>query len=314
MPMANQTSVTEFIFLGLSSDPRLQLFLFLVFLFIYLTTIGGNGAIMLVRQADPHLDTPLHFLLSHLSFSDICFSSATVPKMLDTLLSERKTISISMCIAQMFFLLLSGCSEVFILSVMAYDRYAAICDPLHYMSTMKKRVCSLLVAGAWLVGSLYALSNTLPLLALHFCGPNKINHFSCEIPSLVALSCSETFTSDTVFLTSAMMIGLVSLSLTLGSYIPILATILRMRSAEGRQKAFSTCSSHLIVVCLCYGTGLFRYFRPSSASSVLLDQLVSIQYSILTPMLNPLIYSLKNKEVKAALRRLMRGRNHLAPR
>ncbi|XP_065270122.1 olfactory receptor 5AN6-like [Emys orbicularis] len=214
----------------------------------------------------------------------------------------------------MFFRLLSGCSEVFILSAMAYDRYAAICNPLHYMRTMSKRVCSQLVAGAWLIGSLYALINTLPLSALHLCGPNTINHFSCELPSLVALSCSETFTSDMVFLTSALMIGLVSFSLTLDSYIHILTTILRIRSAEGRHKAFSTCSSHLIVVGLFYGTGLFRYFRPNSASSVVLDGLVSIQYSILTPMLNPLIYSLKNKEVKAVLRRLLGVKNHSAPK
>ncbi|KAM7150926.1 olfactory receptor 5BS1-like [Macrochelys suwanniensis] len=314
MSMANETMVTEFIFLGLSSDPQLQTFLFLVFLVIYLTTLGGNVAIMLVIRADPHLGTPMYFLLSHLSFSDICFSSVTVPKMLETLLSERKTISVSSCFAQMFFLLLSGCSEVFILSAMAYDRYAAICDPLRYMRTMSKHVCRQLVAGAWLIGSLYALINTLPLSALHFCGPNAINHFSCELPSLVALSCSEIFTSDMVFLTSALTIGLVSFSLTLGSYIHILTTILRIRSAEGRRKAFSTCSSHLIVVGLCYGTGLFRYFRPNSASSVMLDGLVSIQYSILTPMLNPLIYSLKNKEVKAALRRLLWGKNHPAPR
>ncbi|XP_065270148.1 olfactory receptor 8S1-like [Emys orbicularis] len=314
MSMANQTTVTEFILLGLFSDPQLQTFLFLVFLVIYLSTLGGNVAIMLVRRADSHLGTPMYFLLSHLSFSDICFSSVTVPKMLETLLSERKTISVSCCFAQMFFLLLSGCSEVFILSAMAYDRYAAICDPLRYMRTMSKRVCRQLVAGAWLIGSLYALINTLPLLALHFCGPNTINHFSCELPSLVALSCSETFTNNMVFLTSALTIGLVSFSLTLGSYIHILTTILRIRSMEGRRKAFSTCSSHLIVVGLCYGTGLFRYFRPNSVSSVVLDGLVSIQYSILTPMLNPLIYSLKNKEVKAALRRLLGGKNHPAPR
>ncbi|XP_026508266.1 olfactory receptor 8S1-like [Terrapene carolina triunguis] len=314
MSIANQTTVTEFILLGLFSDPQFQTFLFLVFLVIYLSTLGGNVAIMLVRRADSHLGTPMYFLLSHLSFSDICFSSVTVPKMLETLLSERKTISVSCCFAQMFFLLLSGCSEVFILSAMAYDRYAAICDPLRYMRTMSKRVCSQLVAGAWLIGSLYALINTLPLLALHFCGPNTINHFSCEFPSLVALSCSETFTNNMVFLTSALTIGLVSFSLTLGSYIHILTTILRISSVEGRRKAFSTCSSHLIVVGLCYGTGLFRYFRPNSVSSVVLDGLVSIQYSILTPMLNPLIYSLKNKEVKAALRRLLGGKNHPAPR
>ncbi|XP_005313388.3 olfactory receptor 5AN6-like [Chrysemys picta bellii] len=311
--MANQTTVTEFILLGLFSDPQLQTFLFLVFLVIYLSTLVGNVAIMLVRRADPHLGTPMYFLLSHLSFSDICFSSVTVPKMLEALLSEPKTISVSCCFAQMFFLLLSGCSEVFILSAMAYDRYAAICNPLRYSRTMSKRVCSQLVAGAWLIGSLYALINTLPLLDLHFCGPNAINHFSCELPSLVALSCSETFTNDMVFLTSALTVGLVSFSLTLGSYIYILTTILRIRSVEGRRKAFSTCSSHLIVVGLCYGTGLFRYFRPNSVSSVVLDGLVSIQYSILTPMLNPLIYSLKNKEVKAALRRLLGGKNHPAP-
>uniref|UniRef100_A0A674K8U3 Olfactory receptor n=1 Tax=Terrapene triunguis TaxID=2587831 RepID=A0A674K8U3_9SAUR len=312
MSMANQTTVTEFILLGLFSDPQLQTFLFLVFLVIYLSTLGGNVAIMLVTRADSHLGTPMYFLLSHLSFSDICFSSVTVPKMLETLLSERKTISVSCCFAQMFFLLLSGCSEVFILSAMAYDRYAAICDPLRYMRTMSKRVCSQLVAGAWLIGSLYALINTLPLLALHFCGPNTINHFSCELPSLVALSliklsCSVTHQMELVTFLGSFLFTLPPFLLTLTSYVCIITAILRISSSTGRQKAFSTCSSHLIVVTTFYGTLIIVYILPKTKMLRELNKVFSVFYTILTPLANPLIYSLRNKEVMEALRKAVRN-------
>ncbi|XP_034642743.1 olfactory receptor 5V1-like [Trachemys scripta elegans] len=188
---------------------------------------------------------------------------------------------------------------------MAHDRYEAICNPLHYMRIMNKYVCSQLVIGAWIVGFIYALINTLPLLNAHFCGTNKINHFSCEPPPVLDLSCSDTFTNKLLLHTSAMLVGLITFSFNLVSYIHIISTILRIRSAEGRRKAFSTCSSHLIVVVLFYSTGLFRYLRPNSASLEVLDRLFSIQYSILTPMLNPIIYSLKNREVQAALGKIL---------
>ncbi|XP_065271784.1 olfactory receptor 5V1-like [Emys orbicularis] len=303
--MKNQTTVTEFILLGLSSDPQMQLFLFLVFLVIYLITLGGNIVIMLVIRTDSHLHTPMYFFLFHLSFVDICYSSVTVPNMLINLLADHKTISVNGCITQMFFILLSAGAEVFILSAMAYDRYAAISDPLHYMERMSKGICVLLVSGTWTTGFFYALLNTVFTLKLHFCGYNQIHHFSCELPPLLHLSCTETFTSQVVLLTSIAIFGSSSFLFTLISYIHIISTILRIRSAEGRRKAFSTCSSHLIVVGLLYLTAFFQYTKPSSVSSVALDEIFSVQYCILTPMLNPIIYSLKNKEVKTAVGKML---------
>ncbi|XP_050791449.1 olfactory receptor 5A1-like [Gopherus flavomarginatus] len=299
--MENQTTVTEFILRKLSSDPQMQIFLFSMFLIIYLITLGSNIVIMVVIRADSHLNTPMYFFLFHLSFVDICYSSVTVPNMLMNFLVEHKTISVNGCISQMFLLILVVGAEIFILSAMAYDRYAAICDPLHYVQTMSKGICVQLVSGAWTMGFLYALLNTVFALKMHFCGPNKINHFSCELPPLLQLSCTDTLTNQVVLLTSVLIFGSSAFLLTLISYIYIISTILRIRSAEGRCKAFSTCSSHLIVVGLWYLTAFFQYTKPSSVSSVVLDEIFSIQYSILTPMLNPIIYSLKNKEVKIAL-------------
>ncbi|KAM7146157.1 olfactory receptor 5A1-like [Macrochelys suwanniensis] len=303
--MGNQTEVTEFILLGLSNNPQLQSFLFLVFLVVYLITLLANMVIMLVIRADPHLHTPMYFFLSHLSFVDICYSSAIVPKMLVHFLAEHKTISVTSCIAQMFFIYLPAATEIFILSAMAYDRYAAICDPLRYMERMSKGICVQLVSGAWGIGFFHALLNTVFVLKLHFCGPNQINHFSCELPPLLQLSCTDTLTNQVVLLTSLVIFGLSTFVSTLISYIHIISTILRIRSGEGRRKAFSTCSSHLIVVGLLYLTVFFQYTKPSSVSSVGLDEMFSIQYSILTPMLNPIIYSLKNKEVKTAVRKML---------
>ncbi|XP_065271623.1 olfactory receptor 5G9-like [Emys orbicularis] len=303
--MENQTTVTEFILLGLSSDPQMQIFLFSVFLVIYLITLVGNIVIMVVIRTDSHLHTPMYFFLFHLSFVDICYSSVTVPNMLRNFLAAHKTISVHGCIAQMFFILLSAGAEVLILSAMAYDRYAAICDPLRYMERMSKGICVQLVSGAWTMGFFYALLNTVFTLKLHFCGYNQIHHFSCELPPLLQLSCTETLTNQVVLLTSAVIFGSSSFLLTLISYIHIISTVLRIRSAEGRRKAFSTCSSHLIVVGLFYLTGFLQYTKPSSVSSVVLDEIFSIQYTVLTPMLNPIIYSLKNKEVKTALRKTL---------
>nr|XP_005312507.1 olfactory receptor 5V1-like [Chrysemys picta bellii] len=306
MTMKNQTTVTEFILLGLSSDPQMQIFLFLFLLVIYLITLSCNIVIMVVIGADSHLHAPMYFFLFHLSFVDICYSLVTVPHMLMNFLAEHKTISVNGCIAQMFLFILLGGTEAFILSAMAYDRYAAICDPLHYVQTMRKGICVQLVSGAWTTGVFDALLNTVFALKLHFCGPNQISHFSCELPPLLQLSCTDTLTNQVVLLTSALVFGLSSFLLTLISYIHIISTILRIRSAEGRRKAFSTCSSHLIVVGLLHVTGFLQYTKPISVSSVVLDEMFSIQYSILTPMLNPIVYSLKNKEVKTALRNILR--------
>ncbi|XP_065271609.1 olfactory receptor 5V1-like [Emys orbicularis] len=303
--MENQTEVTEFILLGLSNDPQMQIFLFLVFLVVYLITLLANMVIMVVIRTDPHLHTPMYFFLSHLSFVDICYSSATVPNMLVYFLAEHKTISVNSCIAQVFFIFLLAAPEIFILSAMAFDRYTAICDPLCYMNTMNKGICVQLVSGAWAIGFIDALLNTVFALKLHFCGPNQISHFSCELPSLLHLSCTETFTNEVVLLTSIAIFGSSSFLFTLVSYIHIISTIRRIRSAEGRRKAFSTCSSHLIVVGLLYLTAFFQYTKPRSVSSVVLDEMFSIQYSIFTPMLNPIVYCLKNKEVKTAVGKML---------
>ncbi|XP_050775802.1 olfactory receptor 5V1-like [Gopherus flavomarginatus] len=299
--MENQTEVTEFIILGLSNDPQMQIFLFMVFSAVYLITLLANMVIMLAIRADPHLHTPMYFFLSHLSFVDICYSSAIVPNMLVHFVAEHKTISVNSCIAQVFFIFLLATNEIFILSAMAYDRYAAICAPLRYLERMSKGICVQLVSGAWAISFIHALLNTVFALKLHFCGPNQISHFSCELPSLLHLSCTETFTNQVLLLTSILIFGSSSFLFTLISYIHIISTILRIQSEEGKHKAFSTCSSHLIVVGLFYVTGFLQYTKPSSVSSVVLDEMFSIQYSILTPMLNPIIYSLKNKEMKTAI-------------
>ncbi|XP_032652803.1 olfactory receptor 5G3-like [Chelonoidis abingdonii] len=303
--MKNQTTVTEFILLGLSGDPQLQIFLFSVFLIIYLITLGGNIVIMLMIRADSHLHTPMYFFLFHLSFVDICYSSVMVPNALRNFLAERKTISVNGSIAQMFFILLSGGAEIFILSAVAYDCYAAICDPLRYMERMSKGICAQLVSGAWTRSFFRALLNTVFTFKLHFCGPNHISHFSCELSPLLQLSCTDTLTNQVVLLTSVLIFGSRSFLLTLISYIHIISTILRILSAEGRHKAFSTCISNLIVVGLFYLTGFLQYTRSNSVSSLAVGEIFSIQYSVLTPVINPIIYSLENKEVKTGLEQML---------
>lgn len=299
--MENQTSASEFMFLGISKDPQLQIFLFFVFSIIYLITLSGNLTIILVIRMDPSLYTPMYFFLSHLSFVDICYSTDIVPKMLVDLFTKQKTISFVGCITQMFFSLLLSVTEVFILSAMAYDRYTAVCHPLHYIVIMNKAICIYLVLGAWIMGTLFAIINTVPTLNVQFCGFREISHFSCELPPLLKSSCSDTFLNNVILFSSVAIFGLGSFLPTLVSYIHIISTILKIHSAEGRSKAFSTCSSHLIVVGLLYMTGMTQYMKPSKVSFMILDEIFSIQYSILTPMLNPIIYSLKNKEVKRAL-------------
>ncbi|XP_048372513.1 olfactory receptor 5A2-like [Sphaerodactylus townsendi] len=302
--LGNQTDKGFFSLLGLTNNLWLQIFIFVLFLIIYLLTIVGNVMIMLAVKFNPNLQNPMYFFLSHLSFLDVCYSSVTLPKMLEITIVKQKTITVSGCFIQAFFILFSATTEVFMLSSMAYDRYCAICKPLNYMNIMNMAFNCKLVATSWTIGFLYALANTLSLFRLEFCGSNIIRHFSCELPSILSLSCSDTFMNKMLFLISGGTVGIVSLFLTVISYIHIISTILRITTTEGRQKAFSTCSSHLVVVTLFYGTGYFRYLRPSSASSMVLDEILSIQYSILTPLLNPVIYSLPNKEMKASFKKV----------
>ncbi|XP_066485639.1 olfactory receptor 5J3-like [Tiliqua scincoides] len=299
--MDNQTGVTEFILLGLSSDPKLQILLFVVFLLIYLMTLFGNLAILTAIRVDPHLHTPMYTLLSYLAVLDVAFSSATVPKMLENFLRERKAISVQSCFAQVFIVTTVCVGEGVLISVMAYDRYVAICHPLHYMVMMNKRICCTLMCGALLIGFLFSLINTIPLITLHFCGPNLVHHFCCEPPQLFKLSCSSTFANHVVILTTGPLVGMGALLLTLASYIRIISAVLRIKSTEGKRKAFSTCTSHLTVVIICYGTVFFRYLRNTTEDFQDQEMLPSVVYLILTPMLNPIIYSFRSQEVKRAL-------------
>ncbi|XP_049740828.1 olfactory receptor 8S1-like [Elephas maximus indicus] len=304
MALRNHSTITEFFLLGLSDDPHIEAFLFVLFLVTYLLTIMGNLMMLLVIRADLHLHTPMYFFLSHLSFVDICFSSVTVPKMLENLLSQRKTISVEGCLTQVFFVFITGGTELLLLCAMAYDRYAAICHPLLYGQIMSKQLYLQLVWGSWGLSFLDALINILLALNMVFCEAQIIYHFVCEMSSILPLSCSDVSRNIIVLLCSTLLHGLVTFLLVFISYAHIISTILRISSTSGRSKAFSTCSSHLTAVTLYYGSGALRHLMPNSGS--LIELIFSVQYSVITPMLNPLIYSLKNKEVKAAVRKTLK--------
>ncbi|XP_047641740.1 olfactory receptor 8S1-like [Phacochoerus africanus] len=303
MDLRNDSTVTEFILLGLPANPHIRALLFVLFLGIYLETIMGNLMLLMVIRADSHLYTPMYFFLSQLSFIDMCFSSVTMPKMLENLLSQRKTISLEGCLAQVFFVFVAAGTEACLLSVMAYDRYAAICHPLLYGQIMSKQLCMQLVWGSWGLGFLDAFINIFLAMNIIFCEAKIIPHYSCEMPSLLALSCSDISRNLIALLCSTLLHGLGTFLLVFLSYACIIVTILSISSTSGRSKAFSTCSSHLTAVTLYFGSGLLRHLMPNSGSPV--ELIFSVQYTVVTLMLNPLIYSLKNKEVKAALKRTL---------
>ncbi|XP_029436900.1 olfactory receptor 1030-like [Rhinatrema bivittatum] len=306
MNLENMTMVTEFIILGLSDNPQLQDPLFLVFLLIYLITLLGNLVIITVTCADPRLHTPMYFFLSNLSLTDICCTSTITPKLLMIFLTGDKTISYVGCFLQLYFFISFACVEVFILAVMAYDRYAAVCDPLRYSLIMNQRVCVLLAAASWIIGFLPPETITASITRLSFCASNKINHFFCDLLPLLKLSCSDTATIQSLIFVSAALISVPAFLVTLISYIYIISAILRIRSAEGKHKAFSTCSSHLTVVSVYYLPAFCIYLRPNSTYSQEQGKIISLVYTTVTPMLNPIIYSLRNKEVKNALRKVIR--------
>ncbi|XP_043855433.1 olfactory receptor 5V1-like [Dromiciops gliroides] len=303
----NQTVVTELIFLGFSNHPELQGLFFLIFLVIYLVTLLGNLLILTAIRINPVLHTPMYYFLSNLSFLDICYTSTTVPIMLENFFREKKTITYEGCLCQLFFLVTFAGSECVLLAAMAYDRFIAICHPLRYPVLMSKRVCAYLAAGSWLCGLVNSLTHTGLTASLTLCGPNQINHFLCDIPLLLKLSCSDTSANEFMLYVSSATIGLSPCLFTAVSYVLIISAILKIQSAQGRGKAFSTCASHLTVVVIYYGTGNFNYDRPSSGYSLDGDILVSVLFCIVTPMLNPIIYSLRNKEVKSALKKLCEG-------
>ncbi|XP_069086099.1 olfactory receptor 5AP2-like isoform X2 [Pleurodeles waltl] len=300
----NRTSVMEFILLGLSEEPRLQIPLFLFFLIVYIITLVGNISIMTLISMSLHLHTPMYFLLCNLSFVDLCYSSVVTPNMLVNIQSKKKTISHSGCIAQMFFFVTMGSSEVFLLALMAYDRYVAICNPLLYAAIMTKARCMYLVVGVYMAASINSLIHTLCTASLIFCGSNMVTHYFCDIPPLLKLSCSDTSLNVVmlVFVAGGLIVS--SLVFIIISYLCIAYAIIKISSAGGRWRAFSTCSSHFMCVTLFFGTLVFMYVRPSSKYSLEQDRVASVFYTIIIPMLNPLIYSLRNKEVKDALRKV----------
>ncbi|KAM5247039.1 olfactory receptor 2D3-like [Ctenodactylus gundi] len=306
MSKENQTSWTEFLLLGLSSDHHMQMLLFVVFLVIYLLTVSGNLLIILLIHMDPRLHTPMYFFLKNLSLTDLCFSTTIVPKMLLHFLVMRKTISFIGCSIQMFFFLIMGCTESSLLAVMAYDRYVAVCKPLHYSTIMTQRVCMLLAIGSWASGVFVSLVDTTFTSSLSYQGPNVINHYFCEPPALLKLASEETYKAEMAIFAMGVVILLGPVSLILFSYWNIISTVINIRSGEGRLKVFSTCGSHFIVVIFFYGSTIFTYMRPNSKKMNEGDKVISVFYSVITSMMNPFIYSLRNKDVKEALRKLLK--------
>ncbi|XP_032304000.1 olfactory receptor 10A7-like [Coturnix japonica] len=302
----NLSSPTSFLLSGFSTAYKTQVSLCMGFSLIYLVTVLGNLLVVTLVWLNTHLQSPMYYFLGHLSFLDICYSSVTLPKILRDSFSAQKTISLAGCITQIYFFLCFGGSECVLLAAMAYDRYLAICCPLHYTALMSKKICCYLVAVSWLSGSFSSLIQALLAAHLHFCGPIVINHLFCEIPFLLEVSCSHNILlNKAVSYALAATIAMGSFLLTLASYVHILQVVLR--KGAGRQKAFATCTSHLIVVTLFFGTGAVTYLMPRS-SSTKMNKILALLYAIITPMLNPIIYSLRNNEFQGAIRKaLCRG-------
>uniref|UniRef100_A0A8D0YV34 Olfactory receptor n=1 Tax=Sus scrofa TaxID=9823 RepID=A0A8D0YV34_PIG len=300
----NHTAVTEFILLGLTDRPELQPLLFVVFLVIYLITVIGNVSMILLIRSDSRLHTPMYFFLSHLAFVDLCYATNITPQMLVHFFSKRRTISFLGCFLQFHFFIALVITDYYLLTVMAYDRYMAIGKPLLYGSKMSQSVCLALVATPYIYGFANGLAQTILMLRLSFCGPNEINHFYCADPPLLVLACSDTYETS-MFVVAGFNLSN-SLLIILISYIFILIAILKMRSAEGRRKAFSTCGSHLVAVTVFYGTLFCMYVRPPTDKSVEQSKVIAVFYTFVSPMLNPIIYSLRNKDVKQAFRKLIR--------
>ncbi|XP_068942005.1 olfactory receptor 5AR1-like [Petaurus breviceps papuanus] len=304
MEGSNLTAVTEFILLGLSTRPELQVPLFLLFLMVYLMILLGNLLIVLLIIVNTFLHTPMYFFLTNLSIIEVCYTTCVFPQMFAHFFAERKSISYSCCVTQVYSFLSFGIAECYILSVMAYDRYVAIRDPLRYSATMNKNVCLRLVTGSWMGGFVASLVATVETFKLSFCRDNLINHFLCEMPALFRISCTDTSQAELVSQIICIFTLLSPVIFITFSYIHIINIVLRIRSAQGRRKAFSTCSSHLLVVILFFVTVMSLYMRPKSLYSPD-DKIITVFYVAFTPTLNPLIYSLRNKEVKIALRKLL---------
>ncbi|XP_046293039.2 olfactory receptor 7A10-like [Marmota monax] len=307
METRNNTRVLEFLLLGFSKDPELQPLFFGLFLSMYLVTVLGNLLIILATISDSHLHTPMYFFLSNLSFVDICLTSTTIPKMLVNIQTQSKVITYAGCITQMCFFLFFIEVDNFLLAVMAYDRYVAICHPLHYTVIMNPRFCGLLVVVCWILSVLHALFQSLMVLRLSFCTHLEIPHFFCEPNHVVQLACSDTFLNEVVMDSALVLMVIGPIAGIVYSYAKITSSIRAISSAQGKYKAFSTCASHLSIVSLFYGTGLGVYLSSAAAQSSHSKATASLMYTTITPMLNPFIYSLRNKDVKRALKRILQG-------
>ncbi|XP_071972485.1 olfactory receptor 5V1-like [Engystomops pustulosus] len=305
MGVTNKTSVSKFILLGLSNIASLQILYFVIFLIMYLLILSGNLLLIIVVRLNSRLQTPMYFFLSNLSLVDICFSSTVVPKMLINTISKDKSISYLGCATQMYFHLALGATECLVLAVMAYDRYTAICKPLQYMVIMDAKLCLLLVGGCWVVSFLNSLILTAFTFQLPYCRSNLISHFFCEMPPLLRLSCRDIWFNEVAEYISVVVIAFGSCLLISVSYLFITMTVLTFRSPKERRKAFSTCASHISIVALYYGTVMFMHLRPRSSYSPEQDRIVSILYTVVTPMLNPMIYSIRNKDIKKSIKKLV---------
>ena len=306
MTRGNQSHITEFLLLGLTSDPKQQVWLFASFLVMYLVNVGGNSVIIAAIRGDVRLHTPMYFFLSNLSFVDICFTNVIVPQMLANMQSKSKKVPFTQCLTQMYFFVACAITDSFLLAAMALDHYVAICHPLRYTTTMNPRRCFQLVTASWLVSHLHSLTHTILMAHLSFCGPNVIHHFFCDVQPLLMLSCSDTSVNELLAFTEGSLVIMSPFIFITVSYVYITRAVLRVPSRRGRYKVFSTCGPHLMVVALYYGTAISVYIRPSSTYSVTKDRVVTVIYTVVIPMLNPFIYSLRNRDMKQALRKLAR--------
>ncbi|XP_054985331.1 putative olfactory receptor 2B8 [Sorex araneus] len=304
MEEKNETS-TGFILLGFSDRPHLELILFVVLLILYIITLLGNATIITLSYLDPNLHTPMYFFLSNLSFLDMCYVTSSVPQFLFNLSGTDKSISYAGCVTQLFVSLGLGCTECMLLAVMAFDRYAAVCRPLHYTVIMHPRLCSLMASASWIFGFTNSSVQTVLTFILPLCRRNKIDHFLCEIPALIKIACVDTRSTESEMFFASVVVLLIPVSLIMFSYGQIVRAILRIKSAAGKRKAFGTCGSHFIVVSLFFGTAIYAYLQPSNNYSQDKGKFTSLFYVIIIPMINPVIYTLRNKDVKGAMTKIL---------
>ncbi|XP_006897503.1 PREDICTED: olfactory receptor 15-like [Elephantulus edwardii] len=305
MDQTSNSTSEGFILMGVSDHPRLEVIFFVVILISYLMTLVGNSTIILLSRLDARLHTPMYFFLSNLSSLDLAFTTSSVPQMLINLWGPDKTISYGGCVTQLYVFLWLGATECILLVVMAFDRYVAVCRPLHYTTIMNPRLCWLLAAVAWLGGLCNSVIQSTFTLQLPLCGHRRVDNFLCEVPAMIKLACGDTSLNEAVLNGVCTFFTVVPLSIILISYCYIAQAVLKISSSEGRRKAFNTCLSHLVVVFLFYGSAIYGYLLPAKTSKQDHGKFISLFYSVVTPMVNPLIYTLRNKEVKGALRRLL---------